>query len=53
MADEIIEELKHVKEHEILERRRSNLTLVAFAAVMALVIIGLVLAISSIGSTVR
>jgi hypothetical protein len=53
MADDFTEELKHVRQHEILERRRSNVALIAFAAVIALVIVGLVLAFSSIGSTVR
>jgi len=53
MADHIQEELKHVEQHEIAERRRGNLHLIAFAGVMLLVIVGLILAFSTIGSTVR
>ena len=53
MVDHIAEELKHVEQHEIMERRRGTLHLIAFAGVMLLVIVGLILAFSSIGATVR
>ena len=53
MADQITEELEHVKQHEVTERRRNNLYLIAFGVVMLVVAIGLILAFSSIGSTVR
>jgi hypothetical protein len=47
------DELKEIERHEIAERRRTQLYLVGFAAVMLIVVIGLVLAFRWIGLTVH
>ena len=49
----MVEELKEIERHEIEERRRTQLYLVGFAAVVVVVVIGLVLAFSWISSTVH
>ena len=49
----MVEELKEIEKHEIEERRRTQLYLVGFAAVLIVVVFGLVLAFSSISSTVH
>jgi hypothetical protein len=49
----MVEDLKGIERHEIEERRRTQVYLVGFAAVLVVVVIGLVLAFSWIGSTVH
>jgi len=49
----MVEELKEIEKHEVAERRRTQVYLIGFAAVLLVVIAGLVLAFSSIGSTVH
>jgi hypothetical protein len=53
MGHELTVELKHVHEHGILERKRTRLYLVGFAAVMMVVASGLLLALRWIGLTVQ
>lgn len=49
----MVEDLKEIARHEIEERRRSQMYLIGFAAVLLVVVIGLVLAFSWISSTVH
>jgi len=53
MNNELTEQLQHVREHGILERKRTRLYLVGFAAVMAVVASGLILALRWIGLTIH
>ena len=53
MNNELTEQLQHVCEHGILERKRTRLYLVGFAAVMAVVASGLILALRWIGLTIH
>jgi hypothetical protein len=53
MNNELTEELKHVHEHGILERKRTRIQLVGFAAVMVVVASGLILALRWIGLTIH
>ena len=53
MNYELSQELKHVHDHGVLERKRTRLYLVGFAAVMAVVGSGLILALRWIGLTIQ
>jgi hypothetical protein len=53
MSHELTEELGHVHEHGILERKRTRIYLVGFAAVMLVVASGLILALRWIGMTIQ
>jgi len=53
MTHELTDEWKHVQEHEILERKRARVYLVGFAAIVAVVAIGLLFALRWIGLTIQ